>query len=237
MVVAVVVVRVMTVAADAVVDVVAVRHRVVSAAGAVARLMPAAAMVGGAHLGVLAWHLDHVLVDMAFVRVVEVTIMQIIDVAAVADGRVATARTMLMSMVGMGRRGTGRHGVISFPCPGSTDPAVGGAVNSLQSGGYRRDLFALVFSQLRHASLARSEPHEKPEPFRIAERSEHLGSGFDLYPRRKANKRARRMLTMPACQFRDCVEEPRWQYNNNMLCTELRTMLRKGPRHRAGFFD
>ena len=61
---------------------------------------------------------------MAFVRVVEVTIMQIIDVAAVADGRVATARTMLMSMVGMGRRGTGRHGVISFPCPGSTDPAV-----------------------------------------------------------------------------------------------------------------
>jgi hypothetical protein len=54
MVVAVVVVRVMKVAADAVVDVVAVRHRVVSAAGAVARLMPAAAMVGGAHLGVLA---------------------------------------------------------------------------------------------------------------------------------------------------------------------------------------
>jgi hypothetical protein len=71
----------------------------------------------------------------------------------------------------------------------------------LQPSGYGRDLLTLVFSQLRHASLARSEPHEKPEPLRIAERSEHLGSGFDLYPRREANERARRMPTMPACQF------------------------------------
>jgi hypothetical protein len=48
-------VRVMKVAADAVVHVVAVRHRLVAAVGAVvARLMPAATMVGGAHLGVLA---------------------------------------------------------------------------------------------------------------------------------------------------------------------------------------
>jgi hypothetical protein len=56
MVVAVVAVRVMRVAADAVVHVVAVRHRLVAAVGAVdvARLVPAATMVGGAHLGVLA---------------------------------------------------------------------------------------------------------------------------------------------------------------------------------------
>ena len=53
MVVAVVAVRVMKVAADAVVHVVAVRHRLVSAAGAVARLMPGATMVGSARLGVL----------------------------------------------------------------------------------------------------------------------------------------------------------------------------------------
>ena len=65
-----------------------------------------------------------------------------------------------------------------------------------QTGGYGRDLLALVFGQFRHASLARSEPHEKPEPFRITERSEHLGGGFDLYPRRKANERARRMPTV-----------------------------------------
>jgi hypothetical protein len=33
-----------------------------------------------------------VLIDMAFVRMMEVTIVQIVDVAAVADGRVATTR-------------------------------------------------------------------------------------------------------------------------------------------------
>jgi hypothetical protein len=50
MVVAVVAVRVMKVAADAVVHVVAVRHRRMAASGPVdmARLMPAATMVGGA---------------------------------------------------------------------------------------------------------------------------------------------------------------------------------------------
>ena len=53
MVVAVIAVRVMKVAADPVVHVVAVRHRLVAAAVDVARLMPAATMVGGAHLGVL----------------------------------------------------------------------------------------------------------------------------------------------------------------------------------------
>ena len=56
MVVAVVAVRVMKVAADPVVHVVAVRHRLMAASGPVdmARLMPAAAMAGGACLGVLA---------------------------------------------------------------------------------------------------------------------------------------------------------------------------------------
>ena len=59
---------------------------------------------------------------MAFVRVVEVTIMQIIDVAPVTDGGVTTTRPVLVSMVGMGRRGAGRQ--ISFLCPGSADTAV-----------------------------------------------------------------------------------------------------------------
>jgi hypothetical protein len=174
-----------------------------------------------------------VVIDMAFVRMMEVTIVEIVDVAAVADGAVAATRPMLVSMVRMGLGRAGRHELISFPCPRSADTAgaplgrmfdgvmehrrqvlVGESVKNvlrfappldqthheqrLQPSGYGRDLLALVFSQLRHASLARSEPHEKPEPFRIAGRSEHLGSGFDLYPRRKANDRARRMPTVPA---------------------------------------
>jgi hypothetical protein len=45
-------------------------------------------------------------------------------VAAVSDGGVTTTRPVLVSMVGMGRCGAGRHGVISFLCPGSADTAV-----------------------------------------------------------------------------------------------------------------
>ena len=56
MVVAVVAVGVVEVAGHQVIDVIAVRHRLVAAAGAVhmARLMPSAAMVGGAAVGVVA---------------------------------------------------------------------------------------------------------------------------------------------------------------------------------------
>ena len=39
---------------------------------------------------------------MSFMRVVKVTIVQIVDVAAVTYRGVAAARPMLMSMVGMG---------------------------------------------------------------------------------------------------------------------------------------
>ena len=61
------------------------------------------------------------LVDMIFVRVVEVTIVQIVYVATVAHGRVSTARPMLMSVVGMGWGRASRHGIVSFPCPRSAD--------------------------------------------------------------------------------------------------------------------
>jgi hypothetical protein len=90
MIVAVVSMRMMEVAADAVVDVIAVRDRLVAAAGAVdmAGLMTPAAMVRSAAVGVVSGEVDHVRVDMILMRVVEVTIMQIVDVAAVAHGRV-----------------------------------------------------------------------------------------------------------------------------------------------------
>ena len=126
MVVAVVSMRMMEVAADAVVDVVAVRDRLVAAAGAVdmAGLMTPAAMVRRAAVGVVSGDVDHVIVDMILMRVVEVTIVQIVDVAAVAHGRVAATRTMPVSVVGVVRCGAGGRGVSSFPCPGSADLAV-----------------------------------------------------------------------------------------------------------------
>jgi hypothetical protein len=64
------------------------------------------------------------LVDMIFVRMVEMTIVQIVYVATVAHGGVSAARPMLMSMVGMGWGSASRHGIVSFPCPRSADTAV-----------------------------------------------------------------------------------------------------------------
>ena len=80
MVVAVIAVRVVKMVGDAIVDVVAVRHRLVAAVRTVhmARLMSTATMVGSAAIGVLARYLDHMLVDMILVRVVEVTVVQIV---------------------------------------------------------------------------------------------------------------------------------------------------------------
>jgi hypothetical protein len=70
-------VRVVKMAGHAVVRVSGVRHRLVTAASAVymARLMPTASMVGGAAVGVLGRCLDHMLVDVISVRMVEVSVM------------------------------------------------------------------------------------------------------------------------------------------------------------------
>ena len=125
MIVAVIAVRVVKMAGDPIVHMVAVWHGIVAASGPVdmTRVVPTAAMVGGAAVGVLAGHLDHMLVDMTFVRVVEVTIVQVIGVAAVTHGWVATARAVLMRMVGMGGGGARRHGIASFPYSKCTDAA------------------------------------------------------------------------------------------------------------------
>ena len=126
MVVAVIAVRMVEMAGDAIVHVIAVRHRRVATAGAmlVARFMPTAAMAGGAADGILAHHLDHVLVDVTFVRVMEVAVVQIVDMAAVAHRRVSAARSVLMGMVGVGPCRTSRHRLVSFPCPEAADTAV-----------------------------------------------------------------------------------------------------------------
>ena len=55
---------------------------------------------------------DDMLINMILVHVVEVTVMQIIDVAFVANGRMATVGAMLVGMVRMMLLGTGSH---AFP--------------------------------------------------------------------------------------------------------------------------
>jgi len=116
-------VRMMQVVGDAVIDVVAMRDRFVTAIGAVdvTGLMAAAAVVGGAGVGIAARHLDHMLVDMIVVRVVKMPVMQVVDVAAMAHGGVAATRPMAMGMVGVAGVGAVRHFQSSLSC---REPAV-----------------------------------------------------------------------------------------------------------------
>ena len=103
MIVAVVVVGMVEVVADQVVDVVAVRHRLVTASGAVG--MPGFVSRTGkgvfrsAVLGVHAANLDCVLVDVVLVRVMQVAVVQVVHVVFVAHGLVPAVRTVLMRMV------------------------------------------------------------------------------------------------------------------------------------------
>lgn len=82
-------------APDQVVDVIAVRNFLVSATGTVGVLQ-----VTVDRIGVVAWVLlidrDHVLVDVVFVRVVQMTIMEVVDVIVVLNGRVATTGSVLV---------------------------------------------------------------------------------------------------------------------------------------------
>jgi hypothetical protein len=96
-------VRMMQVAIDEIVDVIAVRHRLVPATGSmhVTGLVPGAAMLGRTTIGIAVGNLDHMLVDMVAVRMMQMPVVQIVDVTVVADGYVAAVGTMLMRVVRM----------------------------------------------------------------------------------------------------------------------------------------
>ena len=105
MVVAVVAVRVVQVAIDEVVNVVAMRHRFMTAAGAVnvPGFVAAAVVVGRAGVRVGGADGDAVFIDVVAVRVVQVAVVQVVNVAVVLDGGVAAARAVLVRVVGVVR--------------------------------------------------------------------------------------------------------------------------------------
>lgn len=105
-------VRMVQVAIDQVVDVVAMRNRLVTTSRAVlvARLMSGALVIGRAAIGVRSGDLDLVLVNVVGVHVMEMAVMQIIDVIAMLDSRVTAAGAVLVRVVGVVWLGTRRHG-------------------------------------------------------------------------------------------------------------------------------
>ena len=99
MVVAVTVMRVMQPPGDQVVDVIAVRDRVVPAAVAMGVRRVAVGRLG-VTAGVRVVDGDRVLVHMVLVRMVQMPVMQVVDVILVAHGRVAAAVAMDMGVSG-----------------------------------------------------------------------------------------------------------------------------------------
>ena len=77
-----------------------VGYGLVSAAGTVnvVGIMPTAGMGRRTLIWIGLADLDHVLVDVVAVDVMEVTVVKIIDMVAVTDGRVTTIRAMLVVM-------------------------------------------------------------------------------------------------------------------------------------------
>jgi hypothetical protein len=92
---------VMKMAIDQIVDMLAVRHRFMPAAGAMCMLlrMPRALMFRCAIFRVGTRYTDHMFVNMVVMQVVQMAIVQIVDVTVMHDARMPASWTMRMSMI------------------------------------------------------------------------------------------------------------------------------------------
>jgi hypothetical protein len=117
--VAMVAMRVVQVPIDQIVDVIAMRHRLVTTPGAVlvGGVMPSATVVRRACRGVRGGDVDPVLVDMVTVLVMEVAVVQVVDVTVMTDSGVAAARTVYVGVIGVGRVRAGGHGAFLGSSP------------------------------------------------------------------------------------------------------------------------
>jgi hypothetical protein len=95
-VVAVIPVGMMQVPADQVIDMLAMRHRLMAAVRPVATIVLVALMALGAVGGVGARDRDRVALDATLGVVVQLAVVEVIDVIAMTDRRVAAARTVLV---------------------------------------------------------------------------------------------------------------------------------------------
>jgi hypothetical protein len=110
MIVTMAVVRVVKASVDQIVNVVAVRDRLVSAVRSVG---VTADVLWRATYGIGSANRYYVLVDLTSMHVMQMAVMQVVNVAFVLDRRVSTPRAMLMGMIGVFLFGGSRHGVIS----------------------------------------------------------------------------------------------------------------------------
>jgi hypothetical protein len=208
--VAVIAMRVMQVTVDEIVDVVAMRHGFVAAAWTmnVIGAVTAAAMVRRADGGVLVTDIDRMLVDMIAVRMMQMTVVQIIRVIAMADRDMAATRSMRMIVVGMMGKFALCHDEILLSvlfagmCNGVLDKIehmpVGdridrglalfapcdqtGLQQHLEPCRNRSDLVALQSGEIADIALPGRKDEESLQACRIRQRLEHTRRVFQLLP-------------------------------------------------------
>ena len=98
-VVAVVAVRMVQVAVNEIVNVIAVRYLRMAAVWAVDVARSVTVCQVNAAVGIRRRHFEYALVDVVAVRMMQVTVVQIVDMTIVFDCQVTAARTMLMLML------------------------------------------------------------------------------------------------------------------------------------------
>lgn len=98
-------------AVDEIVDVVAMWDGFVAATGAmnVSSVMSGAAVIGSATIWVFVAYVDPMLVHMIRVRMVKMTVVEVIHVVAVPDGNMATTGSMRVGVVGVMRKIASGH--------------------------------------------------------------------------------------------------------------------------------
>lgn len=104
-------VRMVKVAIDEIVDVVAMRDGLMPASRPVHMtwLVPGATVVRRATIRILGRHFNDVLVYVIAMRVVQMPVVQVVDVIAVAHRRMTAGGAVLMRMIGVMRLGALRH--------------------------------------------------------------------------------------------------------------------------------
>lgn len=111
MIIAMIIVWVMKVPIDQVINMVAMRNCLVSTLRPMhmTRRMPRAIVPGGAILWVGRGYANHMFIDMVFMRIMQMAVMQVVDVAIVHDSGVAAFQPMEMIMMFVLRRVTMAH--------------------------------------------------------------------------------------------------------------------------------
>jgi hypothetical protein len=105
--------RMMQVAINQIVHMVAVRHRFMAASGSmlVVCIVTSATMLRSALVGIGRADLDDMFIDMVAMHVMEMPVVEVVDMAVMQDGRMTAIRTMNMQMIGMLGVRACRHGM------------------------------------------------------------------------------------------------------------------------------